>query len=149
MIQTHTRTSPEFAILCSLEEGDRVFMDYAGNRIALYAGNKCLCEAKGLYDKPAASGELYLGDVYDSDAGRRVPLYTADLPMVAAAIRYKHESKGLLAVGEDLLPAQFLEPFRTDGDARAYLETIWGADEDPEVPYNEPGANSPDRWTTI
>lgn len=149
MIQTHTRTYPEFAILCSLEEGDRVFMDYARNRASLYVGDKCVCEANGLYDKPAASGELYLGDLYDKEVGRSVPIYTADLPVVAGAIRYKHESKGLLAIGEEPLPAQFLKPFRTDAEARAYLFSIWGAGVTPEVGYNSGGENEPDRWSLI
>lgn len=125
MKQTHVITSPNYALLCTLGEGDRVFMDYAAGRVALYSGNTLVSEGFGLYENERSDLELFLGTFHDPDVGRDALLYTSDLRVVAAAIRYKHECKGLLTIPEDPLPGQFIIPFRTEGEAKAYLNTLF------------------------
>ncbi len=125
MKQTHVITSPSYALLCSLEEGDRVFMDYATGRIALYSGETVVSKTRGLYENGRSDLELFLGVFHDEEVGRDALLYTADLRIVAAAIRYKHESKGRLTLPKEPLPGQFLVPFRTEDEAKAYLNTLF------------------------
>lgn len=125
MKQTHVIALPNYALRCSLGEGDRVFMDYAAGRVALYSGKRLVSEGAGLYENERSDLELFLGTFHDPDVGRDVLLYTSDLRVVAAAIRYKHECKGLLTIPEDPLPGQFIIPFRTEGEAKAYLNTLF------------------------
>ncbi len=125
MKQTHVITSPNYALLCTLGEGDRVFMDYTAGRVALYSGKTLVSEGFGLYENERSDLELFLGTFHDPDVGRDALLYTSDLRVVAAAIRYKHECKGLLTIPEAPLPGQFIIPFRTEGEAKAYLNTLF------------------------
>lgn len=129
MKQTHISTWPDYALLCTLEEGDRVFMDYETQRVALYSGETLVSEEFGLYKHGSSVFELCLGVYHDPDVGRDALLYTADLRFVAAAKRYKHECKGLLTIPEPPLPGQFLTPFRTEKEAEAYLNTLFNVAE--------------------
>lgn len=128
MKETHTATFPEFALLCELGEGDVVTMNYRPkNRnlpcVALAVDGRTVAKTDNIL-RSYQETILFLGEMFDPDAGREVPLYCRDVRYIAAAIRYiRHWRFDNYNSDEETEP-EVLQPFPDEKSAIAYLKEV-------------------------
>lgn len=122
------RTSTNFALLCELDEGDVVTMNYRPKsnrlpRVSLTANGRVVAKTDDILCT-YGNDILFLGKKYDPDVGREADLFCRDVRYVAAAIQYIRHWRFDKYNSNEKTEPEVIHPFSDDKSAIVYLDKI-------------------------